>query len=367
MDPGTASDRAFLIPELVSLIFHKLDAIVLSRCQQVCRTWRSSIQGTPGLQENLFMKPRYPSIPGPANFEPVIVNPVMRKFFAGVFPMLPCELPDGSVGLQSRFCTYEDLAKLPWAPHDWSNLNDPSRLAFMRTEASWRKMLLTQYPIQRIDWWHDWAAIDLDTNPAMIGKGSAHRNDAFITLSMLWDIIEARLVRGCTLQVFMYPHGCPYLDDPAIPDERKTITRKVIRSSGMPHTSYHNFMPRIGLKTIHQWTVMPLKFQYFDVQDSCWRVEGLPLPTEPQEEDFRGPQTNDGNGTYWLNEDCKRDREASNSRWSRSEACGDSSMVITLAQGGNQDRNSRVWRKQRRERHWNEFLARPRRASPPPS
>jgi hypothetical protein len=161
-------------------------------------------------------------------FEPVNINPVMGKYFAGVFPTFSYELPSGGCAFQSQLCTYDDIAALPWAPPDMMDLNHPRRLAFMREEASWRKMYVTQHPIGWIDWWHEWDTREcrsdsMETIPVMAGNGNARRNDQFVILGVLWDIMEARLLRGCALQAFMYPNGCPYLDDQAIPEGYNSV------------------------------------------------------------------------------------------------------------------------------------------------
>jgi hypothetical protein len=123
-------------------------------------------------------------------------------------------------------------------------------------------------------------------------------------------------------------------------------------------------MPRISLRTIHHWSVFPLEIQRFDLQDSCWRAEGLPLPTHPTLEDFRISRGHDGNGFYWLNEDCKRDCGEDNRRWSRSEAYRDTSMSIIGAGGGIKEYLGHVLRQQRRELR-NQAI-RERRPLPPP-
>jgi hypothetical protein len=233
-------------------------------------------------------------------------------------------------------------------------------------------MLLTQHPIKWIDWTHEWdteeCTLDIsETNPAMTGQGTARRNGQFNTLGMLWDIIEARLLRGCALQAFMYPNGCSFLGDFAVPESAKTMNRYLTRrlpDGGRTYAnSHHAYMSRIGMRAFHHWSVIPLFFQLFDGRASCWRVEGSPLPTHSTVEDCRISRTNEGDGTYWLNEDCKRDTEEVNRRWSRSEAPGDSTMTITGIGGGSHDHLYKLMRLQRRELGRQEFYARP--GSPP--
>jgi hypothetical protein len=356
------------------MILLEVDAIVLTRCHRVCRSWNHTIQGTSNLRENLFIQPRYPSVPGPAYLEPVIVNPVMKKYFAAIFPTIPFELPNGAFALELRLCTYEDLAAFPWAPPDQTTLNYPTTLAFMRKETSWRRMYLTQHPIQWIDWWHEWdtEGCTSDTSedtPTMTGHCNARRNDGYITLGTLWDIIEARLLRVCYLQAFMYPNGCPWLDDRAVPAKRQARGRRIasfLPDSGRTNAkSHYSYMPRIGIRTYHHWPVIPLQRQHFGVQRSCWRAEGSPLPAHPTIEDCQIPRGHHGDGGYWLNEDCKRDREEHNKRWSRSEACGDSSMSITDSRGGSQYRLRQILRLQRRELRRQQMFAQAR-GSPSP-
>ena len=349
MTLGTADERFFAIPELVSLLLHQADTITLIRCQGVCRTWTNIIKQSQILQKNLFMEPQDYLIDSTTQLEPVTLNPVAEMYFAALLATSEFELPTGGSALRTRPCTYADLALLPWA-RDGMNMDAPARLAFARSEASWRKMLITRPPIHHLDWWHTWdtakcAESNIGSDPIMSGDGHGRTYDKPVTLGMLWDIIEARLIRGCSCQMTLFLSGCPMADDPTASELEKSWARLPGSRRGFIATA-----PRIRMNTHQEWTVLPSMYQRFDMQQESWNVEDE-LPWTPSTEDERRRYEDwDGNGLVWLNEDCKRDSEESNRRWSRSDDCSGSSLALRISGGGRRSHAAMVRRLATRDR-----------------
>lgn len=330
-----STERFFAIPELVSLLLHQADTITLIRCQQVCRTWTDIIKQSQILQENLFVKPQDHLNEGTTQPELVTLNPVAETYFAALLATSELELPKGGSALQTRPCMYADLASLPWA-RDGKSMDAPARLVFARSEASWRKMLITQPPIHQLDWWHTWDTAkctegNIGSNPVMSGDGHGRTYDKTVTLGMLWDIIEARLTRGCSCQMTLFLSGCPIEDEPTASASQKSWARI---PGSRSRRGFVATAPRIRLDTHQEWIVEPSMYQRFDVQQRSWNVEDE-LPWTPSTENERRRYEDwNGNGLVWLNEDCKRDGEGSNRRWSRSDDCGDSSLPLRINGGG---------------------------------
>jgi len=165
---------------------------------------------------------------------------------------------------------------------------------------------------------------------------------------MLWDIVEARLLRGCSCRMTFFPSGCAIADDPTASAEEKSWAR-----AARPPGSRRGFVataPRIRLDTHQNWTITPSMYQHFDVQYGCWKVESeLPWTTTTDDE-RRKYEAWDGNGLVWLNEDCKRDGEERNRRWSRSDNCGDSSLALHDKGGGRASHAGLIRRIRARER-----------------
>lgn len=228
-----------------------------------------------------------------------------------------------------------------------TSMDAPARLAFARSEASWRQMLLTQPPICQLDWWHtsDTAKCiegNTGSDPIMSGDGHGRTYDKSVTLGMLWDMIEARLVRGCSCRMTLFLSGCPLADDPTASGSEKAWAGA---RRGCVATA-----PRIRLDTHQEWTVEPSMYQHFDAQQGSWNVEDE-LPWKPSTED-EGRRYEDWNSNclIWLNEDCKRDGEESSKRWSRSDDCIDSSLSLRNAGGGRRNHEEIVRRLATRDR-----------------
>ena len=121
--------KVMLMPELLELILLALPPQdLLVTAQLVSRGWKDAINSSVRLQQALFFRP----LPASVSQQPLVLNPLLQKTFPPWFrtdqkvlngPML--------------------VAVLPWAA------SADRRSAFMRPNASWRKMLPCQ-PAKRV-------------------------------------------------------------------------------------------------------------------------------------------------------------------------------------------------------------------------
>lgn len=73
-------------------------------------------------------------------------------------------------------------------------------------------MLISQPPTRQLDWWHTWESSHRSDSPntsSPILSGSGHEFNYFqdITPGALWDLMEARLLRGCSVQCTFFVTG----------------------------------------------------------------------------------------------------------------------------------------------------------------
>ncbi|PYI36190.1 hypothetical protein BP00DRAFT_173359 [Aspergillus indologenus CBS 114.80] len=118
-------------PELLELILTQLDPrTLLTAAQRTSRTWRTLIQTSHPLQEALFFRPA--KLP-PNTASKSTVNPLL----AWAFPPFTPHYTPPEKGWTFPFHTLDFIARPEKQP------------AYMRREASWRRMLVQQRPAVR--------------------------------------------------------------------------------------------------------------------------------------------------------------------------------------------------------------------------
>ncbi|KAI0146163.1 hypothetical protein GGR57DRAFT_293855 [Xylariaceae sp. FL1272] len=121
---------AWAIPEIAENILAHLPMKDLLLAQGVSLSWRDLIRASPVLQMSLFMRPRHlePAQNTSSNGVPIReINPLLMEHMQMWF----CRDPDNQ---------HRTVKDAPWAQQT------VSRLAFLRRDASWRRMLLAQPP-----------------------------------------------------------------------------------------------------------------------------------------------------------------------------------------------------------------------------
>lgn len=125
----TACSGALAVPEILNLILDELDMqTLLVSAQRVCHLWKTIIQETPSLQDKLFLVPRKSKINnGTRTFNPLLA----AKF--------PTFIPENERPI-SQPIQCVDLTSIDFIIHP------KKQSAYLRPEASWRRMLTQQPP-----------------------------------------------------------------------------------------------------------------------------------------------------------------------------------------------------------------------------
>lgn len=329
-----ACDRFFSIPELVRMFLEECSTQVLLNCTLVCNDWNKIITGTDCLQEHLFLKPAR-SVEGVRRK----LNPMLRSHFAPILCPRSQHCETSPSGCPNNIedgcpCTYRDILQLLWAQEP--SVDAPMRRAFMRAEASWRGMLVSQPPVERIDWWHEWMydqnVPDVYLFEATIGRGNDGEEDIdgwghqdldreFVTLGMLWDLVESRLARGCLARVHYFLDGKAVEDDPSAIEEE----RGYIAEEDRGQRQYTSSTPRVKITTQQIWNNIPWRNAGFDMKTQPW----IDMPQNRHQITF-------GDGFNALRADCNQDWASENYRFSRSdgfgraELMGESSGIVSI-------------------------------------
>lgn len=304
-----ACEQFFGIAELFELFLIQCSPGVLLNSTMVCRTWNERIESSTLLQEHLFFKPTEAR-----EGDELTLNP-MLAYFAPIL-VRKSSSDDASTFAEPEYAKPEDLTSVPWARN--TSMNAPTRCAFARPEASWRNMLVSQPPISRIDWWHEWihdssAAVcaesqitrrvfDRDSDAAS-GWGHQDLGSEFVTLGMLWDLVESRMTRGCTARIQFFLKGLAAAeDDPhAIQEEKEWNVENDI--SRRP---YVEGQARITIRTQQVWSKVPWAGARFHMKKKEW----VSMPKKRRTKEYAG------DGFNLLREDCCHEGEK---RWSKSD------------------------------------------------
>lgn len=311
-----ASSRFFAIGELLDLFLDQCTINVLLNCSLVCRSWNLVISNSSYLQQQLFLKPEKDT--GAAEYR---INPILWTHFA---PILYADMPrrDEPEGLVERLefgsnCSRSDLTLLPWARN--TSMFAPTRCAFVQREASWRNMLVSQPPIRRIDWWHEWLhdrsvaekagswiARRMFNRDGTAANGWGHQDQSreYITLGMLYDLVESRLARGCLVRVQYFLRGKAVEDDPFATSNEQMLMTQGDRS----RRPYTDTIPRVKITTLQVWNKKPWSEAGFDMEEQQW-------VTMPK----RRPAYYAGDGFNVLAADCYYDRSNGGCRFSKSD------------------------------------------------
>ena len=183
-----AQTKVFATPELLEIILLHLDTrTLLVSAQRVCQTWTAQVQSSPAIQEALFFRPArkfkqkkgkwHPasmwnsilpsglkeetktdpeSMNGDKSTSPCpIYNPLLVQAFRPFFPSVH-EYPaiyDNTERATETETEQEGKRKNRGDPFSFKSLDmfssPQKKTAYMRNEASWRKMHLRQPPVSR--------------------------------------------------------------------------------------------------------------------------------------------------------------------------------------------------------------------------
>ncbi|KAJ7162768.1 hypothetical protein C8R43DRAFT_991319 [Mycena crocata] len=166
---STARDTVLSTPELLEHILTQLPMRdLLVRAPLVSKTWQA-ITLTPTVQRALFFLPEAPSASKP------VQNPLLVEAFAPFFTFCPED--------KHRWSWPGDASSIESLP--WAKAPD----TFKRADASWRRMLVTQPPAQRL--------LVTDTSHGRGGNSthSATLDNGPLHMGTLYDLAAARIDR----------------------------------------------------------------------------------------------------------------------------------------------------------------------------
>lgn len=124
------SETVFTIPELLETILLHLDPRTLLTAQSTCKTWTTLITTSPRIQQALFFIP--------SSHPEKELNPLLVHSFPSLFP-----------SPSPREENYVQDARFTFTSLDM--FGSPAKMkAYMRAEASWRRMLVQQPPVFEI-------------------------------------------------------------------------------------------------------------------------------------------------------------------------------------------------------------------------
>ncbi|KAE8334057.1 hypothetical protein BDV39DRAFT_198964 [Aspergillus sergii] len=140
-EPYRLSDayRIFSIPEILEAILLSLDMHTLLISARVCCTWNKLIKGSRKIQQALFYIPLDTVAPGqPPTKNPLVVEKVWVEFIRTQLPSRPIFSKSLCGGLRG----------IPYIS------SEKREQAYLRPEASWRRMLLQQPPNSIVRFWN---------------------------------------------------------------------------------------------------------------------------------------------------------------------------------------------------------------------
>ncbi|OAL53481.1 hypothetical protein IQ07DRAFT_585392 [Pyrenochaeta sp. DS3sAY3a] len=170
----SAQDRALHTPELLEAILLQLTPLHhLLHAQLISSSFHEAIRDSPRLQQRLFLRaqPRNPKD------EKLTLNPLLRKHFLPFFlvPVNRFSMPD-----------YSALQNLDW-------VSCPrQKAAFLRADASWRRMLIVQPPpraLRVVQFTHAMRADFKDEAHVSFADEAAQG----VTMGAVYDIAESFL------------------------------------------------------------------------------------------------------------------------------------------------------------------------------
>jgi hypothetical protein len=127
----SSTDAAFGIPEILEMILLNLDLRTLLYIQRTCRSWLSMIRGSSPIQKALYFTP-IETTPDQSKVQ----NPLLREAFPALFKLTDPDNPEDDYEYDEPTLAVFDMMKTP-----------TKLAAYLRPEASWRRMLLQQPPM----------------------------------------------------------------------------------------------------------------------------------------------------------------------------------------------------------------------------
>ncbi|KAI2718425.1 hypothetical protein CBS147311_5701 [Penicillium roqueforti] len=146
--PTSAQTHALSIPEIFELILLNLDTRpLLTKATRICHAWTNFIDSSPPIQWALFFRPLDNALK-----KPKTQNPLLAETFPSIFHQSgpsngkTIKMKDTDTNTTNEPCTSTSTSNLTFTTFDM--VKHPRKWdAFIRPEASWRRMLVQQPPV----------------------------------------------------------------------------------------------------------------------------------------------------------------------------------------------------------------------------
>ncbi|KAL4904797.1 hypothetical protein BDW74DRAFT_178372 [Aspergillus multicolor] len=139
--------RVLETPEILEMVLEQLDMrTLLISAQRVCHSWNNLIASSPALQKALFFTPIKDA--NERGMHEKMLNPLLVETFPSVFP------GPQKVEVKRRFINRDKRFDFRFSDLPIASLEDEAQARFIRNDASWRRMLVSQPPMQDIGLMH---------------------------------------------------------------------------------------------------------------------------------------------------------------------------------------------------------------------
>lgn len=170
------ADIVLSIPELFEAILLHVDShTLLTSAQRVCRRWHNIISTTPSIQKTLYFRPEMAS---PSREKRI--NPLLQAHFLPWF------------GSSDHVCDRDLFMSLPLYLAGSNTGDNP----FLRPKASWRRMLISQPPVQTFGIYTEIESFPLPSSHSEVGtyihsNEEESANGVGLCMGKYYDIVKA--------------------------------------------------------------------------------------------------------------------------------------------------------------------------------
>lgn len=132
---ASSTHAAFGIREILEMILLNLDMRTLLCIQRTCRSWLGMIEDSSPIQKALYFIPTE-NTPGQGKVQ----NPVLVEAFPALFKLIDPDDPEDDYEYDQPTLTTFDMMR-----------SSSKLVAYLRPEASWRRMLVQQPPVRKFE------------------------------------------------------------------------------------------------------------------------------------------------------------------------------------------------------------------------
>ena len=273
----------FALDEMVLHLLFQADATTLFKCYGLCQKMHHMIEKSEELQRNMFLL--RPHDVSPSDDFNISLNPYLFSLFGittSASSTTPRDDHDAIKEVKLTAGSYHSLHNLPWARQGVQK-GAAARQAFTRPEASWRHIYVSQPPMMQLHWTHRWWSTNTRTVrsgvevPLNRGSGKRRADKVSITMGMAWDLVEALLLRECTVELSFV------IGEDTSQAQASRSNPNRWRAPRVTPISFE--LQRLIITSEHVWPNNgPSIWERFDVPTMTWQISDDPPPSADTEE-----------------------------------------------------------------------------------